>query len=360
MQNTFEQGPCAAIVRVAKNANTTNSKMKGDARAKTAKISNHNMHNEGEKLVANSTPFVCTRIPALDAGLTLPSSAHAQAMSWWPESYSKSDECETMEETLAAVVYIGRDISFVGLATTGTRASNFKICDSKLLPYRANYASCTKTRLFFSFFFHGSGTDRTHNHLDITNCGSRSDKHNGKKCAVAHGIDEAEVEAHENTQTLVTVKGRKNGHQQIVDHAPQSEASDRDTLLEMDRGKLAFKVLAGKLGGERAGKYKDGDTCSNNHNDHELKVDNTDVIESGPDTAGDRSKQIPEFSNTLTQKVLDEDLTIDELMNEVAAILRRDCGSTHDLKTAFCGSEDEDDEETDIHEAIIARRYKGF
>ena len=66
-----------------------------------------------------------------------------------------------------------------------------------------------------------------------------------------HGIDEAEVEAHENTQTLVTVKGRKNGHQQIVDHAPQSEASDRDTLLEMDRGKLAFKVLAGKLGGER-------------------------------------------------------------------------------------------------------------
>ncbi|OEJ90956.1 hypothetical protein AWRI3579_g564 [Hanseniaspora osmophila] len=104
-----------------------------------------------------------------------------------------------------------------------------------------------------------------------------------------------------------------------------------------------------------AGKYKDGDTCSNNHNDHELKVDNTDVIESGTDTAGDRSKQIPEFSNTLTQKVLDEDLTIDELMNEVAAILRRDCGSTHDLKTAFCGSED--DEKTDIHEAIIARRY---
>ncbi|KAL6941230.1 hypothetical protein ACO0RG_002353 [Hanseniaspora osmophila] len=311
--------------------------MKGDARAKTAKISNHNMHNEGEKLVANSTPF--------PSGL--PSSAHAQALSWWPESYSKSDD----------VVYIGRDNSFVGLATTGTRASNFKICDSKLLPYRANCASCTKTSLFFSFFFHGSGTDRTHNHLDITNCGSGSDKHNGKKCAVDHGIDEAEVEAHENTQTLVTVKGRKNGHQQIVDHAPQSEASDRDTLLEMDRGKLAFRVLAGKLGGERAGKYKDGDTCSNNHNDHELKVDNTDVIESGTDTAGDRSEQISEFSNTLTQKVLDEDLTIDELMNEVAAILRRDCGSTHDLKTAFCGSEDEDDEENDIHEAIIARRY---
>ncbi len=50
-------------------------------------------------------------------------------------------------------------------------------------------------------------------------------------------------------------------------------------------------------------------------------------------------------------------MTIDELMNEVAAILRRDCGSTHDLKTAFCGNEDEDDEKNDIHEAIIARRY---